>query len=161
MKKKLKENKILFVLVVIICISFIVILFKMFTYFYNGNGKDKYGARLRNISEHSIAKTIDGDIRAIYDENSGVENIKYSLYGKIMYIEFNFKNGISIDAAKEQVSRSLEVIGQEVLSYYDVQFILRGDENDDNFPALGYKNSSFDYISWTNHNIVVSEGDEQ
>lgn len=158
MKKLFKENKLLFCMAVIIIISLIIILIMMFTYFYNGNGNDKYGARLRDISSHPVAKDFDSKLSNLYGENDGVKSIKHSVSGKIIYINYVFKEGNDVNKAHEQVNRSLEAIDNDTKSYYDLQFIVTNENKQEKaFPTLGYKNSSNESIVWTNYKEITND----
>ena len=77
MKKKLRQNKVLLVLAIILLICFAVILFVLFKYFYVGNNSNKYGDRLSDIESHKIHNTLESDLNDLYkDSKMSLKSLK-------------------------------------------------------------------------------------
>ncbi|MBQ3142485.1 MAG: hypothetical protein IJB82_03160 [Bacilli bacterium] len=148
--KKLKMNKILLVLVVIILVGIGLIFYGLIRYFYLGNGQDNYGNRLNDIEKYPITKKDKESITALYSEVSSVGDVKVEIQGKIIYITIDFTENIKLDDAKSLAVKTLEVLSDEIKSYYDIQYILTADSLKENtlFPTMGYKNKTNSQISW-------------
>lgn len=151
MKKLIKENKVLFVLAIILIIALILIAVGLFSYFY-GNNKDKYGDRLNKVEEYKIKDTISEEIKSLYDAN--VENVKVDIRGKIIYIILDVANGVEKNTAKSLANQALEKFTEEEKNFYDIQFLItctKEEAEEKIYPIEGYKNSSSINIVWTNN----------
>ena len=151
MKKLIKENKVLFVLSIIILISLICIGVGLISYFYSEDG-DKYGNRLEGIENYPISETIEQDIRGLYE--SGIESLKVDLRGKVIYIIMDVSVGISKVDAQSMGVKALEKFTDEQKSFYDISFLITCNGNTEEttiFPMQGMKNSENSQIVWTNN----------
>lgn len=148
MKRILKENKILFVLAIIIIIAIGVMAYGLVRYFY-GNDKESYGDRLSGIENYEISETIEEDIKSLYE--SGVDKVSVNIQGKIIYITLNVENGVNKMDAQNYAATALTKFSEEELNFYDVQFFItcKEEENEEKtYPIEGYKNSSSPSIVW-------------
>lgn len=150
--KKIKENKVLLVLAIILIICFGLILFVLFKYFYVGNNISKYGDRLDGIEAHKIHKELESEIKELYkDSKLDLKSIKNS--GKIIYVTFELSELIKAADAKNLVLKSLEKFSDDEKSFYDIQFIVicesEGSTETKLYPIMGYKNSSSTEVIWT------------
>lgn len=155
MKKLWNENRVLFLLIVILITCFIAIVCVTLTFFYS---KDvgSYGDRLKDIEKYPITEKDKDKYEETLLENEGVTKVTMNIKGRIIYIHTEFSEEVKLEDAKALIANSLEDIGEENLSYYDLEFILKSD----NFTILGAKNTTIDYISW-NNNRVVEEVEEE
>ncbi len=152
MKKMWKNNRVLFVLIIILIICFFAIVGVVLTFFYSKE-TSVYGDRLKNIEKNKIEKE---DIKKYKDGVSSYEHVTrvtWKLRGKIIYINITFDKDISIDDAKKAVENSLSIINEKILKYYDIEFIL----GSDNFNIIGAKNLILDYISWNNNTPIKED----
>ena len=150
MKRLFKENKVLFVLLAIILISFVIIVFGLIKYFYLGNGSSTYGTRLNDISEHKLNSNLDKDIKNLFTENP-VNDVTVDLKGKIIYLTIDLSELINLNDAKTLAIKSLDALGEDEKNYYDIQFIITAKEvSDENslYPTMGYKAASSSQIVW-------------
>lgn len=150
--KKIKENKVLLALALILIICFGLILFVLFKYFYVGDNSDKYGDRLEGIESHKVHKELENEIKEIYkDSKLNLKSIKTS--GKIIYVTFDLSEVIKVNDAKNLVLKSLDKFSDDEKSYYDIQFIItcesEGSTETRLYPIMGYKNSSSIEVIWT------------
>ncbi len=150
--KKIKENKVLLVLAIILIVCFALILFVLFKYFYVGDNVSKYGDRLDGIEAHKIHKELEEEIKELYkDSKLNLKSIKSS--GKIIYITFELSEVIKVEDAKNSVLKSLDKFSDDEKSYYDIQFIVTCDVEQSAetllYPIMGYKNSSSTEVIWT------------
>lgn len=150
--KKIKENKVLLVLAIILVICFGLILFVLFKYFYVGDNSSKYGDRLDGIESHEIHKELENEIKELYkDSKLSLKDVKTR--GKIIYVTFELSEVIKVDDSKNLVLKSLEKFSDDEKSYYDIQFIVICDSEESTetplYPIMGYKNSSSTGVVWT------------
>lgn len=151
MKKVIKENKVLFVLALIVIISLILIGVGLIKYFYSSSG-DKYGDRLNGIEEHKLSNTLADDIKALYE--SGVESVSVDTKGKIIYVIMDVSDGVSKVDAQSYAIKALDVFSDDDKSFYDIQFMItckNASEETTTYPMEGYKNSNNTQVVWTNN----------
>lgn len=151
MKKLIKENKVLFVLSIIILVSLICIGVGLISYFYSEDG-DKYGNRLDGIENYPISENISEDIRSLYE--SGVESLNVDIRGKVVYVIMDVSAGVSKVDAQSMATRALEKFTDEQKSFYDISFLITCKSNTEEttmYPMQGMKNSENPQIVWTNN----------
>ena len=151
MKKLIKENKVLFVLALIILVSLICIGVGLITYFYSEDG-DKYGNRLEGIDNYPISENISEEIRSLYE--SGVESLNVDVRGKVIHIVIDVSAGVSKGDAQSIATRALEKFTDEQKSFYDISFLITCKNNTEEttmYPMQGMKNSENSQIVWTNN----------
>ena len=151
--KKIKENKVLLVLALMLLTCFGIILFVLFKYFYVGGNSNKYGDRLDGIESYEVHSSLKGELEELYKETKmNVKSIKVS--GKIIYVTFALTEVIKTDDAKNLVLKSLEKFSDDEKNFYDIQFIItcnteESEEDNNLYPIMGYKNSSSYEVVWT------------
>ena len=146
-----QDNTMLAILVAILVVSFAVIIFLFYKYFYSGISTSKYGdTRLEGIENYKLSETLDEDISSIYTTEKSVNKVNVTTEGRIIYISLDFKESIKVDTAKNLAIKALDKIGEENLTYYEIQFILTysGEEENTNFPVFGSKNSNTLKVVW-------------
>lgn len=151
MKKVIKENKVLFVLALVVIISLILIGVGLVKYFYSSSG-DKYGDRLNGIEKHKLSNTLSDDIKALYE--SGVESVSVDTKGKIIYVIMDVSDGVSKVDAQSYAIKVLDVFSDDDKSFYDIQFMItckNASEETTTYPMEGYKNSNNTQVVWTNN----------
>lgn len=151
MKKSFKENKVLFVLAIIIIMALVLMTIGLVTYFY-GNNKSPYGDRLNGIENYPIKDSISSDIQNLLDNK--VTSLKAEVKGKIIYIIMDVTKETTKTEAKDMAITSLEAFTDDQKNYYDIQYLITcktETEEEKSFPIEGYKNSSSNVIVWTNN----------
>ncbi len=151
MKKVIKENKVLFVLALVVIISLILIGVGLIKYFYSSSG-DKYGDRLNGIEKHKLSDTLADDIKALYE--SGVETVSVDTKGKIIYVIMDVSDGVGKVDAQSYAIKALDVFSDDDKSFYDIQFMItckNASEETTTYPMEGYKNSNNTQVVWTNN----------
>lgn len=148
--KRGKSNKVLLVLLGILAVCFISIGILFYKFFYAGTSGSKYGNRLNGIENYPLSKTLQDDIKSLYKDNSKIGEIKVTNEGRVVYINMNFKETLKVSEAESLAEKALEKIGENNLTYYDVQFILTysGEEENENFPVFGAKSSNSLKVVW-------------
>lgn len=155
MKKMWKQNRVLFMLIVILIICFIAIVAVALTFFYSKD-VDTYGNRLKDIDKYPVTKDFQNEYKETLLENENVLKVSFDIKGRIIYVNINFDDVITLDEAKKVVTDSLSLFSEDTISYYDIQFVLKSD----NFTIIGAKNSIVDHISWNNNTPVEEEENE-
>lgn len=151
MKKMIKENKILFVLAIVLIVAFVAIVIGLLMMFYSKDG-DKYGDRLNGIDKYPISETITDDIKSIYQ--SGVESVSVDIKGKIIYVILDVSNGISKEDARGFAISALDKFSDDIKGYYDIQFMItckNSTEETTMYPMMGAKHAGNSQIIWTNN----------
>ena len=149
--KNKQDNTMLWILIVILVVCFLMIGFLFYKYFYSGISTSKYGdTRLEGIEKYPLSETLEKDINDLYKDEKSVNNVKVNVEGRIIYINIDFKESIKVDSAKSIATKALEKVGEENLTYYEVQYILTysGEEENNNFPVFGSKNASSLKVVW-------------
>ena len=146
--KKIRNNKVLLVLlgILLVCIIAIGILF--YKFFYAGAGGTKYG--LNGIENYPLSSNLQDEIKSLYSDNSKVGTVKVNTEGRVIYVDIDFKESLKVNEAKSLAEKALEKIGENNLTYYDVHFILTysGEEENENFPLFGAKSSNSLKVVW-------------
>ena len=143
------DNTMLWMLAIILIVCFLVIGFLFYKYFYSGISTTKYGNRLEGIEKYPLSETLNDDVAGIYANEKSVNYAKIDVQGKIVYVLIDFKEAIKADTAKTLAIKSLEKIGEENLTFYEVHFILTySGEGESVFPIFGMKNSNNTKVVW-------------
>ncbi|MBE6148019.1 MAG: hypothetical protein E7167_00705 [Firmicutes bacterium] len=152
MKKLWKNNRVLFMLILILFICFIAIVVVALTFFYSKD-VDSYGSRLADIEKYPITSKVKSSYKETVLENEGVSKVSLNIKGRILYVHLEFDENVSLEDAKAIANNSIELFGEDNLSYYDIEFVLKSD----NFTILGAKNAIIDHVSWNNNREVEEE----
>ena len=86
-------------------------------------------------------------------ENENVKKVSINIKGRIIYIHINFDDEIGLEDAKSLVINSLDLFSEDILNYYDIEFVLKSD----NYTILGAKNAIIDHVSWNNNREIEEE----
>ena len=152
MKKLWNNNRVLFFLLTILLICFIAIVVVASTFFYSKSSSE-YGDRLVDINKHPISSEVKDSFKETVEKNKSVTNVTIKVIGRIIYVTINFDEKIKLENAQKLISDSLEVFGEDIMGYYDIDFILKSD----NFVILGAKNAKSEEIAWNNNREVEEE----
>ena len=152
MAKRKQNNTVILVLLSILLACFLLLGFGFYKYFYAGSGNNKYGDRLEDIKKYPLSDTLESDIQKIYEDNDSVNKVSINVEGKIIYITIDFKAALKKAEAQDLAIKSLEKIGEENLTYYEVQFLLTYtsdvSEENSNFPMFGAKSANSNKVVW-------------
>lgn len=147
-----KNNKVLLVLLGILLLCFIVLGYGFYKYFYAGTGESKYGDRLEGIENYPLNENLKEEIIALYESDSRVGDIALDIKGKIVYITIDFVETIKVSEAKDLAIKSLELIGEENLAFYEIQYILtasfEAESESKSFPVFGSKGTNSLKVVW-------------
>lgn len=149
-RKGFQNNLVLWVLLSILLICFVLLGVGFWKYFYSGSSNSKYGDRLEGIDKYPLSETLGDDIKSLYKDDTNIDGVNVTVEGRIIYITINFVKSIKVTTAQDTAVKSLDKIGSENLTYYDVQYILTysGSDENSNFPIFGSKSSSSLKVVW-------------
>ena len=158
LKKIWNENKILFVLFLILIVCFVAICLVVFSYFM-GTNKSVYGNRLKDHVKISDNQEKDY-ITAITSDDMVIDSTWRKAI-KTIYITIKFNETASLVEAESKAVSSLSNIEDEILNYYDINFILIQDkvESDETkgFTVMGSSNVNGNGVVWGNNTEIIEE----
>ena len=153
-KKFWNENRVLFVLGIILIVCVVVVTIVSLTYFY-GSSSNAYGNRLDSIKDAPLSDKLLKSVKTEMNSKTGVKNTNVKVKGKIVYIEVEYNDGITMDDAKKTTKEALKLFSEKELSLYDLQFIIKNND----YTLMGAHNSNGsstseeDDIVWNNYTI--------
>ena len=158
MKKMYRNNKTLFILLMIALICIIISSILLFKYFYFGNGQTKYGDRLKGIENVEIKEEKKNEVRDFFAESDKVVSSSMTITGKIIYIKVVFNEKASLVEAESLAVKSLDKFSDEEKNFYDFEFTLyqEANENGDGFRIMGAKNAHGSNLLWNNNNATTT-----
>ena len=160
MKKFWKENRVLFVLIVVLIVCFVAICSVVVSYFV-GSHKSIYGDRL--VDKVEIKDDVKKEYLEKLKEEKIVKEADFRVSIRTIYIDIEFAADATLVEAESKAEASLENLTEEVLKYYDVNFILTKDktETDSGFTIMGAKNSNGTGVSWNNNTVIEEDEAEE
>ena len=162
MKKMYKENKTLFIILLIALICIIISGALLFKYFYFGNGQSKYGDRLKGIEEVTITDEHKDEVIKSIEEDEKVINSDLFVTGKIIYIKINFESSATLPEAQSVAVKSLDKFSDEEKGFYDISYTLYQEANEagDGFRIMGAKNVNGTNLVWNNNNATTTKEED-
>ena len=150
-KSNRSENIVLAILILILLGSFAGIGFLFYKYFYAGASSNKYGDRLEGIENYPLPSTLNSDVEALYKDEKSINKVITNVQGKIIYIDIDLKKAVKVETAETLATKALEVVGENNLTFYDIQYILTysGEEENKNFPIFGAKKTTSPKVVWS------------
>ena len=158
MKKYLKENRTLFILMIVAIVCIVVSVILLFKYFYFGNGGSNYGDRLEGIENVRISDDKRNEVANKIQENSLVESATVNVTGKRIDIRMVFTEKASLVDAQGVALKSLDNFSDEEKGFYDFEFTLKKEatEKSDPFLIMGAKNVNGTNLVWNNNNATTT-----
>jgi len=152
MKNYIKEHKLLCIIAVISFIFLIVIIIGIRNIYFKTDG-DVYGNRLDDIKNIKVEKET---LKKVEDEllaTEKVNEVKTRTQGKIIYIQIDYKEDVSMDQAKEIATKTLLQFSDEQKNEYDFSYTLTQKNVEETpFPTMGNKHPKNSTIVWVNQN---------
>ncbi len=157
-KKFWNENRVLFVLFLIVLVCILLILGVLLKYFF-GSSSSSYGKRLEGIKEVEVTDEIKNNFLSSMQNDELIENVAIKSRGKIIYISLSFKDGVSLVEAQSKALASLMAFEQKYLDFYDFNYTLKGNatENSEGFLIMGAKNVNGSGLVWNNNTEVTKD----
>lgn len=156
MKKIWKENRVLFILIVVLIICFMAICSVVLSYFM-GSNKSIYGDRL--VDKIEIKKDVEEEYLKQFEDDKLVISADFRVSIRTIYIDLKFADKATLVEAESKAEASLEMLDEELLAYYDVNFILSKEKTDtaEGFTIMGARNSNGNGISWNNNTLIKED----
>ena len=158
--KKIKrlwiDNRVLFVLFLILIICFVAIVTVALSYFV-GTEKSPYGDRLDKAVK--IDDKFKKEVVESLKSDQDIKDASFRLGIRTIYITITFNNNVTLDDAKKKTDPILEKFDEKILKYYDIDFILTKEksENDEGFTIMGAKNVNGSGLVWNNNTPIKDE----
>ena len=159
MKKILKENRTLFILMIVAIVCIVVSVLLLFKYFYFGNGGSNYGDRLEGIENVVISDDKKREVSSKIEENNLVDSATTTVTGKRVDIRIVFNEKASLVDAEGVALKSLDNFSDEEKAFYDFEFTLKQNatEKTEGFLIMGAKNVNGSNLVWNNNNSTSEE----
>lgn len=157
-----QKNKVIIVLVIILIMCFIAICTVTISYFFGGSDT-VLGERLDGIEDHPITEDFKTEYQNSLSANESVSSVKFKVSNRIIYIYVDFVIDTSLEDAKSIITTSMASFTENILSFYDINFILSSDasENSDGFTIMGAKNMNTEGIVWNNNTQLPDEEESE
>lgn len=160
--KKLKsiwyENRVLFVLIIILIICAFIVVGVLAKYFF-GSSSSKYGDRLEGIEEVQITDEMKNTFLDSMNKDELIEKANIKVIGRVVYVSLDFKDNTTLVEAESRALGSLLTFEQKYLDYYDFNFTLKANktETSEGFLIMGARNANGNGLVWNNNTEVESE----
>lgn len=162
--KKLKnlwiENRVLFVLFIIVLICLCIIVGVCINYFF-GSSKSSYGDRLKGIENVEITEEVKTDFLTMMKNDDLIDDVILNVKGKIVYVTLYFKDNVSLVEAQSKALASLMNFDEKYQQYYDFNYTLKSNKTDtsEGFLIMGSKNVNGSGLVWNNNTEVETDGE--
>ena len=128
--------------------------FAVYRMFYPSS-ESVYGDRLDNAPE--IDNAVIEQIKSKIIDSNLVEEVKYETNVAVMKFFISVKDSTKLADAQKLGDIILDTLSTKVTSFYDIEVYLTN-ENNEQYPSIGYHSKSASSFSWTNN---VGEEDEE
>jgi hypothetical protein len=162
--KKLKnlwvENRVIFVLFLIVIVCVFIILGVCINYFF-GSSKSSYGDRLEGITEVEMTDEIKNKFLDTMKNDALIDDATIKSRGKVVYVTLTFVDDVTLVEAESKALASLMVFEQSYIDFYDFNYTLVGNktESSDGFLIMGAKNVNGSGLVWNNNTEVKTDGE--
>jgi hypothetical protein len=162
--KKLKnlwvENRVIFVLFLIVIVCVFIILGVCINYFF-GSSKSSYGDRLEGITEVEMTDEIKNKFLDTMKNDALIDDATIKSRGKVVYVTLTFVDDVTLVEAESKALASLMVFDQSYIDFYDFNYTLVGNktESSDGFLIMGAKNVNGSGLVWNNNTEVKTDGE--
>lgn len=150
MKKVLKwclKHKLL-VLFLILIASMLMFTVKVVLVFTDSDEEAVYGSRLDG--EKKITLKIDDSTSKVKEvAGDRAKGVTVRKQGRIIEIVITLNDDVSRDTAKDIANQAVSTFSDESKGYYDIQLFMNKENDDAQFPIVGYKHHTRDGITWT------------
>jgi len=161
LKKIWQENSVILVLFIILIACLVAISVVVVKYFI-GDSSSNY--RLEDVDKHPFTEEAQNEIITKIKDDKLVLDAKIIVSNKSPRIDvkINFDSSVTLVEAQSKALSSLEYFSEDVLGYYDIQFMIEADATDktDGFHIMGSHNvSGTGGIVWNNNRVPEPEED--
>lgn len=147
-KKIWNENKVLFVLGIILLICVIIIGVIAIKSFYS-SCDDAYCNR--RVDE--VRSSIPTDIKETLTSNENVTKVSVLVKNAIIYVSATFKNEVKMDDAKKVMNDIIPLFTEQELLTYDLDLTIKTEDTEKGYIIKGARNTNGNgNIIWSNYN---------
>ena len=147
--KFIKKNKFIFILSLIIIAIFLLTTVSVFNIFFPNLGVPIYGHRLDDIKDVKISENRQTDIANNLLKSNNVNKASVDIRGNLINVLINFGKNPDVNAAKNVAVKVIDEFSTKEKEVYDIQFFITSDDQNNNFPVIGYKNKISSTIVWS------------
>jgi len=157
-KKLWNENRVMFVLGIIVVLCILVIMGVMLKYFF-GTSSSNYGDRLDNISSTPFDEEAQNQIRDNFSSEHLV-HVSVDVHGKVVYIIVKYDSSVSLADAQSKAVEVYNKVDEKYLKLYDFNVTVIQDASDESsgYRLMGAKNVSGENFVWSN-NTPIDDGE--
>lgn len=157
-KKLWEQNRVLFVLFIIIIVCLLIVIGVFASYFF-GSSKSNYGERLNGIENYKITEEMENNFLDSLKNDEQVSDANFKIRGKVVYVTIYFKEGISLVEAESKALASLQNFDENYQKFYDFNYTLKQDatEASEGFLIMGAKNVNGSGLVWNNNTEIPEE----
>ncbi len=160
MKSFIKRHRYTLIIVLVVILLFILGI-KVKEVLVPDEGKATYGERLKDVSKHPIDNAVYEKIAEEYGKNNNVKKVDHRIQGKILNYYITFIDKVSVKDAKALGEKLISYFDEDTLGYYSIQiYLLKDNEELNNFPIIGMKDPLSKTVSWTKDREIVTKSDE-
>lgn len=143
-----KNHKILVIFLLFFITLFITAFLLLRTFFPSGN---EYGNRLKGIEKVAISKKEeDGWVTKLKDKKN-IKDVSVHIKGRLINIILTVDEEASVGDMKDHVKDNMEIFDEDELGYYDIQFYINSEKENEKFPVIGYRHKGQDKLVWSNN----------
>ncbi len=148
-----KENRVMFVLAIVVIICIFIIMGVMFKYFF-GTSKSSYGDRLNDISSLPFEE-VDKNKMMDSIRSEHTLNVSVDVKGKIIYVVAVFDGTVSLIDAQNKLVDAYQEMDGKYKKLYDFNVTVSQDASTvDAYTLMGAKNASSDNFIWSNNSPI-------
>lgn len=147
MKKKIKDNKIILIIIVSLVVLSIILV-KLLDNYSNEKGAI-YGSRLDGIEKVKVTSNMKTEIINNIKSMGKTKKASVAVQGKIINCEITVNDDITRDDAKTIADRIPEKLTEEQKKFYDIQIFIKKNTDDQTFPIIGYHHHNRETFTWT------------
>ena len=115
--------------------------------FFPNESKAIYGTRLEGRKDVEISEETKKKVQERVKDTSPKTEVRVA--GRLIYITMHVNGDVNTETARNVGNSTLEDFSDAEKAYYDIQIIVENDANTNQFPIIGYKHHTKDYVSWT------------
>lgn len=144
----MKKHKLKIALLVILLLIFVVALVVFIKLLYPDSRKDVYGNRLEGIDKLIVSNQVITEIKDKIDSYDFVNDVDYLLAGRLINFIIEVKGEAKVEDVKKVVSHIVESFNSEIKGFYDIQTIIKVNEESEHYPMFAYKHKTRENFVW-------------
>ena len=153
----MKKHKGLFICLGVLLVLGILAVVGIKKLVFPDDSKSKYGDRLEGIENVPISNDTIEEIKEAFLKNENVVDFNYNLSGKIIKVIIKVKEDTKIEDSKILGDIILKSLSDDQKKFYDIQYSVDCEKENDLYPMMGYKHKTKDAFSWTIKTIKEEE----